>query len=228
MAKAGAWRTLDGTAPSAFYLPYEDAIMVEHLRGVKGQAAAAALREVQFMHGLKAEFGARFLYDDAEHADLPEAAALAESLMAGAQSEAEREREMVEQARAEYDDAEPYAGLRLHDPDPSEGLSDPDKNTLGKFQGPEHGAPETQRLAAIAIYPKTGTQRRDVLERIIAAGERGMTDEELHLVTGLKENSIRPRRDELVEGGWVVDSGQRRATRAGMAATVWVRSAKSP
>jgi hypothetical protein len=37
----------------------------------------------------------------------------------------------------------------------------------------------------------------------------------------LLENNLRPRRIELVEAGWLKDSGQRRKNRRGRACVVW-------
>jgi hypothetical protein len=37
----------------------------------------------------------------------------------------------------------------------------------------------------------------------------------------MNPSTQRPRRVELVEGGWVEDSGERRPTRSGMDAVVW-------
>ncbi len=93
--------------------------------------------------------------------------------------------------------------------------------TIGKFQRPGDAA-ETQRQAAIAAYPATGTWRLRVLKAVVAAGEHGRTDEELQAELGLNPSTQRPRRVELVEGGLVADSGRRRLTRSGRLAVVWV------
>ena len=80
---------------------------------------------------------------------------------------------------------------------------------LGPFQRDS----ETSRHAAIANYPRSGTQRARVL-LLIAQGPH--TDNELVDLTGLSPSSVRPRRVELVEAGLVEDSGQRRR-----GSTVW-------
>lgn len=87
-------------------------------------------------------------------------------------------------------------------------LSDPDVNTLGAFHGPEAGAPDTSRVAAIDVYPRTGTQRRAVLDYIAHCGEKGATDGEIRMATGVRR--ARTRRHELVDGGWVEDARQQR------------------
>ncbi len=92
-----------------------------------------------------------------------------------------------------------------------------------------HEASDTELAAAQRTLPKLGSQRRTVLEAIRRGGvvldddkirvgyrQTGATDREVALMTGLAENSVRPRRLELVEAGWVRDSGRRRN---GM--TVW-------
>jgi hypothetical protein len=67
----------------------------------------------------------------------------------------------------------------------------------------------------------TGTCRRRVLEAIIFAGEEGATDEQLQRWLDLNPSTERPRRVELVEGGWIEDSSIRRATLSGRSAVVW-------
>lgn len=102
-------------------------------------------------------------------------------------------------------------------------LSDPDRNTIGKFQRPTDAA-ETQRTAAVLAYPSTGTWRRKVLDAITVAGNHGMTDEQIQEALRMNPSTQRPRRVELVEGGWVMDSGRRRSTRSRRDAVVWVRA----
>lgn len=108
-----------------------------------------------------------------------------------------------------------------------EPLSDPDKKDIGKFHAPTSDAPDTERLAALSVYPRSGTQRRAVLDAIASAGERGLIDEEIAERLGMLANTERPRRVELEQGGWVVNSGRTRKTAAsGTEAAVWVLSAQ--
>lgn len=80
------------------------------------------------------------------------------------------------------------------------------ENRRGKVRG-DH--PDTSSKAALAIAPKSGTQREAILRKLLA--ERfGLTDPEIAEATGLGMNSVRPRRVELVEGEWVADGGRRR------------------
>ena len=99
--------------------------------------------------------------------------------------------------------------------------SDPDANRVGKFQGPAAGAAPTQREAAILAYPRTGTQRRRILDFLIGAGEHGATDEEMQKALDMNPSTQRPRRVELVEGGWVERTDRRRRTSSKTPAAVW-------
>lgn len=98
-------------------------------------------------------------------------------------------------------------------------LSDPDANTAGQVHT---GAGETEVAAARFVMPRTGTQRRKVLEAIAAADEDGLTDHQVAETTGIYLYSAAPRRTELVRGGWVRDSGRRRSTPHGSEAVVWI------
>lgn len=103
-------------------------------------------------------------------------------------------------------------------------LPSPDRNTVGKFHGPAAGAPPTERQAAILVYPNTGTARRRVLDFIAAQGSQGATDEELSLALQLRLYTAAPRRNELLNDGWIRDSGRTRSTTTGASASVWVLS----
>ncbi len=100
----------------------------------------------------------------------------------------------------------------------------PGANRIGRFHGPNSGAPETQREAALLVYPRTGIARERVLRLITRAGEAGVTDEEGRRVLGMFENTYRPRRNELLNDGWIVDTGVRRPTTSGARAVAWVLS----
>lgn len=71
--------------------------------------------------------------------------------------------------------------------------------------------------AARSVLPRSGTQRWHVLVAITA---RPRTDDELMQLpnTGVKAGV---RRQELVERGWVRDSGEKRLTRNKCRAIVW-------
>lgn len=97
--------------------------------------------------------------------------------------------------------------------------ANPTVNTVGKMRtNPQ----PTSRAAALAVFPRTGTQRGDVLDEIIGAGSFGMTDAELQRALGMNPSTERPRRIELVQGGWVMDSGRKRASAGADVSIVWV------
>lgn len=83
-----------------------------------------------------------------------------------------------------------------------------------------HDATDTSRAAAARIYPKTGTKRWVVLQAI-AQSSGGLTDEEMQQRIPMSPNTQRPRRVELVEQGFIRDSGKRRPTSTGDDAIVW-------
>lgn len=83
---------------------------------------------------------------------------------------------------------------------------------------------ETSKAAAKAMTGKpSDLARQKVADAIRNAGERGLTDQECEVATGLSGNCVRPRRIELESAGLVVDSGKRRKTASGRMAVVWVR-----
>lgn len=106
--------------------------------------------------------------------------------------------------------------------------SSPAVDTPGALP-PRQGAPQTSVKAWRYVLPKTGTQRRRVLQAIaeVARDPRvvGLTDVEIQHRTGLSPNSERPRRHELVEGGWI-EQGERTRTHYGTEHTVWVLTSK--
>lgn len=102
----------------------------------------------------------------------------------------------------------------------------PDTSKLGKFQ--KHSG--TSRSAALDNYPRAGSQRLRVLALLLERPVTGATDDEIAIATHLPLNSVRPRRIELVQGGWVVckldehGEGITRETRTGSEAQVWSAS----
>jgi len=99
-------------------------------------------------------------------------------------------------------------------------MSDPTADTEGKVRA---SASAAERAAALAVMPKTGTVRSEVLVEI-ARSRHGLTQPELEtLLDGrAAPSSVRTRCNELVTGGWVKDSGRTRHTRSGLEAKVWV------
>lgn len=81
--------------------------------------------------------------------------------------------------------------------------------------------PPTSHYAARLTAPRTGTNRYTVLRAVVRAGARGMTDDEIRGETGMRYSTSGPRRRELVEQGWIEDSGQVRASESGAPMIVW-------
>ena len=90
---------------------------------------------------------------------------------------------------------------------------------------------ETSQRAALSVWPKAGTQRARILDAVAACGEYGATDDELVWDTDLPGNTVRPRRGELVDAGWLIAATDAaghprvRPTTSGHDAQVWVLSA---
>lgn len=80
---------------------------------------------------------------------------------------------------------------------------------------------ETSREAAEEIEPQAATLRGIVLAFIRGRGLYGATDEEMQEGIPMPPSTQRPRRVELVAAHFVHDSGTRRRTHSGRAATVW-------
>ena len=80
----------------------------------------------------------------------------------------------------------------------------------------------TSRTAAARAEPMAGTGRARVLDQIRSWGRIGMTDEEVQQHIPMGANTERPRRVDLVRGGYVVDSGRTRPTASGTQSVVWV------
>ena len=95
---------------------------------------------------------------------------------------------------------------------------DPTLDFEGKAM--KEGQSGTSKIAARRIMPRTGTQRARVLD-LLSRHPQGLTDEQMQDALGMNPSTQRPRRVELVEQGWVEDSGERRRTRSGHKAVVW-------
>ena len=114
---------------------------------------------------------------------------------------------------ASVEAVEPVDQPSLLDP-----LPNPGAPSIGRF----HADPKpTELRAAIESYPRSGSQRRRVLD-VIAAAPDGRLDEEIAAVPGIADTAHRTRRNELVQDGWVEDSGRTRRTASGTDSIVWV------
>jgi hypothetical protein len=98
----------------------------------------------------------------------------------------------------------------------------PEGNPKGNAVGPYSRESETSRLAALRVYPKSGSQRWKVLIAIARAGERGMTRDELGEYLRLPDSSVDGRVWELKQGNWIDESDQKRKTRYGSLAAALV------
>lgn len=87
------------------------------------------------------------------------------------------------------------------------------------------GAADTEREAARFVFPRSGSWRYRVLVEIARAGDAGLTDWEVHKRLGGNLYTTAPRRKELLDMGWIGDSGKRRATNNRTSAIVWVLTA---
>jgi hypothetical protein len=94
-------------------------------------------------------------------------------------------------------------------------------NRVGKVR---HDHPDTSYEAARLVAPKSGTARQRVLA-VIAKSDAigGITDEGIQQALSMNPSTERPRRVELVEEGWVADSGERVRARDGRATMIpWI------
>lgn len=85
--------------------------------------------------------------------------------------------------------------------------------------------PDTSHEAADLITGVTGKARLEILT-LIRSAPTGLTDEQLFALldqanSTISPNARRARRGELVEKGYVKDSGKRRRTTTGRQAIVW-------
>jgi hypothetical protein len=86
------------------------------------------------------------------------------------------------------------------------------------------------KRAAYEALPRPGSQRRRVLDAVTAVAANptiaGLTDVQLAHATGLGPNTVRPRRLELVRGGWLEPAATTREHH-GREHTVWVLTSKA-
>jgi hypothetical protein len=81
---------------------------------------------------------------------------------------------------------------------------------------------KTSRDAWIRSFPDANTQRGRVYSAMFQyRSSGGLTDHEMQQMLAMNPSTQRPRRIELVEGGWVVDSGITRLTPSQREAVVW-------
>ena len=127
-----------------------------------------------------------------------------------------------------FDEAEPFH-VHVHCPVPGCTWPDapPNLNVVGKAR---QGQPDTARAAAKAVKPRSGSQRWFVLVMALKAWPDGILDEEWERALAARSGRSRqhtPRRLELVEGGWMKDSGRTRKSENGKDSEVWVATQKA-
>jgi hypothetical protein len=110
------------------------------------------------------------------------------------------------------------ARLRYHVEQP-----DPTRNGVG----PSTKNSDTSRRAALANFPKSGSQRERVLTAIRRSGTNGMTRDELAHYLRLPDSSVDGRVWELKHGQWVCEADHTRPTSSGGDAHALILTAKS-
>lgn len=81
---------------------------------------------------------------------------------------------------------------------------------------------DTSADAARSMVNDAPRLRELVLFTVRAAGDRGLTCDEIELHLDMRHQTISARVHELRNGEWIRDSGQRRLTRSNRKAIVWV------
>lgn len=124
-----------------------------------------------------------------------------------------------------FDDAAPLpGGAGVTGPN-----TPPDLTRLPLIPPARRNAPAgTSGVAANRIAGYAAKQRADVLAVIVKAGAFGATDAEIELATGIRAQSVSPRRGELRTLRLILDSGRRRPTPRGRPAAVWVTPNHAP
>jgi hypothetical protein len=81
---------------------------------------------------------------------------------------------------------------------------------------------DTSEAAAASVEEALNRLEGQVLTCLKGRGDSGATDDEIEQLTGMAHQTASARRRTLVLKGLVKDSGQRRKTRSGRSAAVWV------
>lgn len=93
-----------------------------------------------------------------------------------------------------------------------------DTNSLGPWRT---GQPDTARQAALANYPRSGSQRARLLNALLNA-EHGLNAWEASVVANISRPHVaHTRLTELAKAGLVVMTDETRPTDTGSAAHVW-------
>jgi uncharacterized Zn finger protein (UPF0148 family) len=82
--------------------------------------------------------------------------------------------------------------------------------------------PDTSQRAAQKAEPKSGTKKKVIYDLIVDSGMFGMCDHEIEKALGWTHQTASASRNTLMNDGWVIDSGHRRATDQGNDAIAWI------
>jgi hypothetical protein len=130
---------------------------------------------------------------------------------------------LIHEMKARFDgyvlNDEEHAALWRQD----EPLPAPGDNRVGVHH--VHGRPTEVAAATLQLY-RSGTARQRVLDEIFVSGSEGRTDEEISLKLDMRLYTAAPRRNELLNDGWVMEAGHKRLTSTGSSAVVWVMTDK--
>lgn len=83
------------------------------------------------------------------------------------------------------------------------------------------GSDTSQAAAGLAV-PVQYSARQQIIKLLAHLGELGLTDDQMETRLRRSHQTVSSARNWLVEAGWVRDSGQRRKTRSGRMAVVWM------
>lgn len=109
----------------------------------------------------------------------------------------------------------------LHDEERDMWGEPPDHDDPEEALAPYVRGSKTSEDAARRIDGSVDAIRAMVLEFMRKAGEDGVTDQEAQVALSLTGNTQRPRRRELEDAGFVVDSGRTRKTLSNRSAVAW-------
>lgn len=86
---------------------------------------------------------------------------------------------------------------------------------------------DTSKAAADSIKPFVAADKAKVFQYIEKQGDAGSTDDQIEVALDLRHQTASARRRDLVLDGAVKDSRERRKTRSGRSAAVWVAVPKA-
>lgn len=85
-----------------------------------------------------------------------------------------------------------------------------------------HNGTQTSREAAQSIEHTITDSEMVILRHLRSLGQDGATDDEMERALGMPHQTVSARRNGLASRDMVLDSGERRLTRSGRRAIVWV------